>query len=75
MNGNPIMALMQIMQMGRSPQEIVQNAMRNNPQVNAILQQAQQSGMTMEQFTRQYAKQNGIDLNPLLSAMRQRGMM
>lgn len=75
MNGNPIMALMQLMQMGRNPQEIVQNAMRNNPQVNAILQQAHQSGMTMEQFTRQYAKQNGIDLNPLLGAMRQRGIM
>lgn len=75
MNGNPIMALMQLMNLGRSPQEIVQNAISQNPQVSAIMQQAKQSGMSMEQFTRQFAKQNGIDLNPLLGAMRQRGIM
>lgn len=75
MNGNPIMALMQLMNLGRSPQEIVQNAISQNPQVSAIMQQAKQSGMSMEQFTRQFAKQNGIDINPMINAMRQRGMM
>lgn len=75
MNGNPIMALMQLMNMGRNPQEIVQNAISQNPQVSAIMQQAKQSGMSMEQFTRQFAKQNGIDINPMINAMRQRGMM
>ena len=75
MLGNPMGALMQILSMGRNPQEIVKNALSNNPQVNAILSQAKQSGLTMEQFARQYAKQNGIDIAPLVSALKQRGMM
>lgn len=75
MNGNPMMALMQMLSMGTNPQQIVQNALQQNPNVKAVLQQAQQSGMSMEQFTRQFAKQNNVDLNPMLNALRQRGMI
>lgn len=65
--------LMQMMSSG-NPQQMMQNMVRQNPQINAILNQQKQSGMSMEQFTRQYAKQNNIDLNPMINAMKQRGM-
>ena len=52
-----------------NPQQIMQS----NPQFNAILNQARQSGMSMKEFTMQYAKQNGIDINSLINAMQQRG--
>lgn len=74
MNGNLMNGLMQILSMGSNPQQIVTNMIRQNPQANAVISQAQQSGMSMEQFARQYAKQNGIDLEPILNTLRQRGM-
>ena len=70
---NPMQILMQLMSSG-NPQQMMQNMARQNPQINAILNQQRQSGMSMEQFTRQYAKQNNIDINPMLNAMKQRGM-
>jgi hypothetical protein len=47
---------------------------QNNPNVNAVLQQVKQSGMSMKDFTMQYAKNNGIDIQPLLNMMSQKGI-
>lgn len=74
MNGNIMNALMQVLSMGSNPQQIVQTALQRDPRVNAVFSQAKQSGMTMEQFTRQFAKQNGIDIEPMINTLRQRGM-
>ena len=66
--------LMQLMAGGGNPQQMLQNMIRQNPQVNAIFNQQKQSGMTMEQFVRQYAKQNNIDINQMVDFLKQRGM-
>lgn len=50
-----------------------QQMLNNNPQFNAILNQAKQSGMSMRDFTMQYAKQNNIDLKPYMDFLAQRG--
>lgn len=65
--------LMQMLSSGGSPQQIAENVMRQNPQLNAILNQARSSGMSMRDFTMQYAKQNGINLEPYVQMMSQRG--
>ena len=65
--------LMQMMMMGNNPQQIMQNMMAQNPQANAVLNQMRSSGLTPEQFARQYAKQNNIDINGMLNMLRQRG--
>ena len=36
---NPMQMLMQLMQMGNNPNAIIQNAIRQNPQYNFILNQ------------------------------------
>lgn len=64
---------MQMLSSGGSPQQIAENVMRQNPQLNAILNQARSSGMSMRDFTMQYAKQNGINLEPYVQMMSQRG--
>lgn len=64
---------MQMLSSGGSPQQIAENVMRQNPQLNAILNQARSSGMSMRDFTMQYAKQNGINLEPYIQMMSQRG--
>lgn len=65
--------LIQMLASGGSPQQIAENVLKQNPQLNAILNQARNSGMSMRDFTMQYAKQNGINLQPMLDLMAQRG--
>lgn len=73
MNGNPMNILMQMMS-GGNPQVMLQNAMQRNPQLQAILNQQKQSGMSMEQYVRQIAKQQNVDIEPMLNMLRQRGI-
>lgn len=64
---------MQMLASGGSPQQIAENVMKQNPQLNAILNQARNSGMSMRDFTMQYARQNGINIQPMLDLMAKRG--
>lgn len=70
---NSMNILLQFLSTGGNPQQIAQNMIRQNPQLGAILNQARNSGMSMRDFTMQYAKQNGINLQPMLDLMAQRG--
>jgi len=71
---NPMQILMQMMSGGGNPQQMLQMAMQRNPQFNALLNQQKQSGMSMEQFVRQLAQQNGVDINPMVQFLNQRGI-
>lgn len=57
-----------------NPEQTVQQLIGRNPNANAILQQVKQSGMSMKDFTLNYAKQNGVDMQPLLNMLAQRGI-
>lgn len=70
---NPMQILMQLMNSGRNPRQMIENMMKQNPQFNAMLNQQKQSGMSMEQFVKQYAKQQNIDINPMLDMLRRNG--
>lgn len=70
---NTIQILTQLIMSG-NPQATMQTMMRSNPQINAILNQQKQSGMSMEQFVRQLASQNNIDIEPMLNMMKGRGI-
>ena len=72
MGGNP-MQILQMMMQGGNPQAFMQNMLRQNPQMNAIFNQQKNSGLSMEQYARQYAKQNNIDIDQLISNMQQIG--
>ena len=61
------------MLMQGNPNQVMQNMVQQNPQFNAILNQAKQSGLSMKDFTLNYAKQNGIDIQPMLNMLSQRG--
>lgn len=70
---NPMQILMQMMS-GGNPQAMLQNAMQRNPQLQAILNQQKQSGMSMEQYVKQLAQQQGVDINPMVQFLNQRGI-
>lgn len=73
-NNVDINSLMTLLSVGNNPETIVKNFVSNNPQANAILQQAQQSGLSMKDFTMQYAKEKGINIQPIIDMMSKKGI-
>ena len=57
-NNNPMQQMLQMLSMSNNPNQVVQMLAQQNPNVQAILNQMQQSGMTPQQFAMQYARQN-----------------
>ena len=70
---NIVNTILQVMSNGQSPQQLITQTLQNNPQANALFNQMQQSGMSMKDFTLQYAKQNNINLQPILNMLSQKG--
>ena len=66
--------LMQLISGGMNPQQIIQNITQQNPQVQVLLNQARQSGMTPQQYAMQFAKQNNINIQPLINLLNNRGI-
>lgn len=64
MNSNPQALLQELLKMGSTPQQITQALIQRNPQMQVLLNQMQQSGLTTEQFIMQMAKQRGMNINP-----------
>lgn len=67
-------SLMSLIGGANNPQQMVQGMIKNDPRMNAVFQQVKQSGMSMKDFTMQYAKNNGIDIQPLINMMSQKGI-
>ena len=61
--------LMGLLSGNTNKEQIVRNLVAQNPQMNAIMQQVQNSGMSIKDFTMQYAKQNNINMQPFLNMM------
>lgn len=63
-----------ILQSAGNPQQVVQQIINKNPQAQILMNQMQQSGMSMRDFTLQYARQNNINLQPILQQLNQYGI-
>ena len=72
-NNNPMQQMLQMLSMSNNPNQVVQMLAQQNPNVQAILNQMQQSGMTPQQSAMQYARQNNIDINQVANAFRKMG--
>ena len=57
-----------------NPQQVIQQMIAQNPNAQILMNQMQQSGMSMRDFTLQYAKQNNINLQPILQQLNQHGI-
>ena len=47
---------------------------KQNPQAQILFNQMQQSGMSIKDFTMQYARQNNINLEQIINVLSQRGI-
>lgn len=70
MSNNIINFVLQTLGARVNPQQLI----AQNPQAQILMNQMQQSGMNMRDFTLQYAKQNNIDLSPIIQQLNQRGI-
>jgi len=66
MNNNMMQAMLSMVRNGQNPNVLAQQILAQNPRFNAIMNQVKNSGMSMKDYTMQYAKQNGIDINSLM---------
>ena len=74
MNNNIINFILQAMSGNANPQQAIQHLLAQNPQAQPFINQMQQSGMSAKDFVMQYAKQNNIDLTPIIQQLNQRGI-
>ena len=73
MNNNVLNIFNQLISGGQNPQQIINNILMQNPQYQMIFNQIQSSGLSMKDYVLQYAKQNQIDIQPMLNLMHQKG--
>ena len=71
---NIINFVLQAMNGNANPNQVIQQMLQQNPQAQILMNQMQQSGMSMKDFTLQFAKQNNINLQPTLNALSQKGI-
>lgn len=63
----------QLMMMGQNPQQIIQTVINQNPQLQQVFNQLGPN-MSAKNMVLQIAQQRGINLNPILAYIQQRGM-
>lgn len=73
MNNNTLALFNQLISGGQNPQQIINNILMQNPQYQMIFNQIQSSGLSMKDYVLQYAKQNQIDIQPMLNLIQQKG--
>ena len=66
--------ILQILSVNQNPNQIIQQMISQNPQAQILFNQMQQSGMSVKDFTLQYAKQNNINIQPILNTLSQKGV-
>lgn len=71
---NIVNTILQMLSVNQNPNQIIQQMISQNPQAQVLFNQMQQSGMSMKDFTLQYAKQNNINIQPILNTLNQKGI-
>lgn len=70
-NNNYMNNLMQLLNMGVNPQQIVQNAIARDPQLQQIFSQMNGKNLSTKDVVMQLAQKRGIDLNPMIQYIQQ----
>ena len=71
---NIISSIMQLLQLGQSPEVLIQGMVKQNPQLQILFNQQQQSGMDWKSFAVQLARQQNVDITPILQGFQQKGI-
>lgn len=74
MTNNIVNLIMQMMTNGQNPNQVVEQIISKNPQAQILFNQMKQSGMSIKDFTLQFAKQNNINIDQILNTLSQKGI-
>ena len=74
MTNNIVNLIMQMMTNGQNPNQVVEQIIRKNPQAQILFNQMKQSGMSIKDFTLQFARQNNINIDQILNTLSQKGI-
>ena len=72
-NNNYMNNLNQLLSMGNNPQQIIQNAIAQNPQLQQAFSQINSSG-NIKSLVLQIAQQRGIDVNQMIKFVQSKGI-
>ena len=71
---NVITSILQIVQSGNNPDVLLNSLAQQNPQIRALLNQKRQNNMSYQDLVNQIAKQNNINLTPIIQGLSQKGI-
>ena len=71
---NIITAILQIVQSGNNPDVLLNSLAQQNPQIRALLNQKRQNNMSYQDLVNQIAKQNNINITPIIQGLSQKGI-
>lgn len=74
MTNNIVNLIMQMMTNGQNPNQVVEQIISKNQEAQVLFNQMKQSGMSIKDFTLQYAKQNNINIDQILNTLSQKGI-
>lgn len=57
-----------------NPEQVLNQMIQQNPQLNGVINQIKNSGMTPTQFLNQYMQQNNLSQQQMLQALRNMGI-
>lgn len=73
MNNNVLNIFYQLINNGNNPQQIIQSMLMRNPQYQMIFNQISQSGLSTKDYVLQYARQNNINIQPMIELLNNKG--
>ena len=74
MNNNIVNLIMQMMTNGQNPNQVVEQIISKNQEAQVLFNQMKQSGMSIKDFTLQFARQNNINIDQILNTLSQKGI-
>lgn len=74
MTNNIVNLIMQIMTNGQNPNQVVEQIISKNQEAQILFNQMKQSGMSIKDFTLQFARQNNINIDQILNTLSQKGI-
>ena len=74
MNNNIVNLIMQMMTNGQNPNQVVEQIISKNQEAQILFNQMKQSGMSIKDFTLQFARQNNINIDQILNTLSQKGI-
>ena len=74
MTNNIVNLIMQMMTNGQNPNQVAEQIISKNQEAQVLFNQMKQSGMSIKDFTLQFAKQKNINIEPILNTLSQKGI-